>query len=122
MFAGAVDAPSEQISPAMAALVGVYEEAVASGDAARALGVLAGYEVQAADIADTKGAGLAAHYGVTGPGLDFWSLHATVEQDHAAWTTEAAATVDEAAFLAGVRQSAAAWWGYLDEREALVAV
>ena len=121
VFAAAVDAPAEEISPAMAELVAVYEEAVATGDAARALGVLAGYEVQAADIAETKGAGLAAHYGVTGSGLDFWTLHAGVEQEHAAWTTEAAATVDEEAFLVGVRQSATAWWGYLDEREALVA-
>ena len=121
VFAAAVNAPAEEISPAMAELVAVYQEAVATGDAARALGVLAGYEVQAADIAETKGAGLAAHYGVTGSGLDFWTLHAGVEQEHAAWTTEAAATVDEEAFLVGVRQSATAWWGYLDEREALVA-
>ena len=105
----------------MANLVGVYGAAVASGDSARALGVLAGYEVQAAEVADTKGAGLAAHYGVTGSGLDFWALHATIEQDHAAWTNEAASFVDQEAFVSGVRQSAEAWWSFLDEREALAA-
>lgn len=120
-FAEAVDAPEEETSPAMAALVGLYAEAAASGDAARALGVLAGYEVQAAEVADTKGKGLERHYGVTGAGLSFWSLHAELEQDHAAWTTEASASVDEAAFLGGVRASAEAWWSYLDEREALAA-
>ena len=121
-FAAATNAPVEGISPAMSALVSLYAEAVASGDAARALGVLAGYEVQAADVADTKGAGLAKHYGVTGAGLEFWNLHATLEEDHAAWTTEAAASVDADAFLTGARQSAEAWWSYLDEREALAAV
>jgi len=120
-FAAAVDAPSEELSPAMAALVGTYASAIASGDAARALGVLAGYEVQAAEVAESKGDGLARHYGVTGAGLDFWTLHAQLEEDHAAWTLSAASTVDETAFLEGAAASAGAWWAYLDEREALAA-
>ena len=55
-----------------------------------ALGVLAGYEVQASEVADTKGAGLSEHYGVSGEGLEFWHIHAELEKDHAAWVLEAA--------------------------------
>ena len=64
---------------------------------------------------------LATHYGVDETGAAFWNLHATLEEDHAAWTIEAAASLDEASFEEGVRRSSLAWWNFLDEREALVA-
>ena len=121
-FAHSVQAPQGvEISDAMKALVDVYAEALSSGDAAFSLGVLAGYEVQAAEVADTKGAGLAAHYGVDETGREFWELHAGLEAAHADWTMTAAADMDAARFAQGAQASAAAWWGYLDEREALVA-
>ena len=120
-FATAVDATTEEISPAMAALIETYRAAVAEGDAAYALGVLAGYEVQASEVAMTKGAGLRAHYGVTGAGLSFWDVHGTAEADHAAWTLEASTTVDSDRFVQGANASAAAWWSFLNERDALVA-
>lgn len=120
-FANAVDAPDEQASVAMSALVNVYRDAVASGNASRALGVLAGYEIQAADVAETKGTGLSEHYGVSGDGLSFWQLHAAVEQEHAAWTLEASAFCDQEEFAQGVEASANAWWSFLNEREALIA-
>jgi len=120
-FATAVDAPGATPSPAMAALVATYREALAANDASLALGVLAGYEIQAAEVAKTKGEGLTAHYGVDETGAAFWNLHATLEEDHAAWTLEAAASLDEASFEEGVRRSSMAWWNFLDEREALVA-
>ncbi len=121
-FAAAVHAPEGvEMSPAMAALVATYATALSTGDVAYCLGVLAGYEVQAAEVADTKGEGLATHYGVTGEGLDFWSLHAQLEADHAAWTLEAAEGLDAERVIAGSQASASAWWAYLDEREALVA-
>ena len=118
-FAKAVDAPDEALSPAMATLVNTYKEAIANKDSSFALGVLAGYEVQAAEVAATKGEGLAAHYGVTGEGLSFWNLHAEVEQDHAAWTLSASASCNTEQFIKGARASSSAWWGFLDEREAL---
>jgi pyrroloquinoline-quinone synthase len=109
------------ISPAMAALVGVYTEAVRAGDAPRSLGVLAGYEIQAAEVAQTKVAGLVDHYGVDAEGSRFWHLHAELEASHAAWTLDAARGLDTDAVAAGARDSAAAWWAFLDEREALAA-
>jgi pyrroloquinoline-quinone synthase len=119
-FAASVEAPFEvEISPAMAALVGCYVEAAASGDTARALGVLAGYEVQAAEVAQTKGAGLAEHYGVDETDRAFWALHAGLEEEHAAWTLSALEGLDEASAGRGAMSSAAAWWSFLDEREAL---
>jgi len=118
-FAAAVDAPTlSEPSPAMATLVATYADALAA-DTGYALGVLAGYEVQAAEVADTKGAGLAEHYGVDADGRAFWALHAELEQSHADWTLAAATWVDEARFAEGAAASAAAWWGFLDEREAL---
>ena len=120
-FCAAVEAPVAEPTAAMATLIATYNDALASGDAAYALGVLAGYEVQAAEVAETKGIGLAEHYGVDEKGRTFWSLHATLEADHADWTLRAAEDLDEARFEEGAQASAAAWWGYLDEREALVA-
>src|ERR1039458_8056287 len=58
-FALAVGGRAQPASPAMATLIGAYDDAAASGDPSFALGVLAGYEVQAAEVATTKGDGLA---------------------------------------------------------------
>jgi pyrroloquinoline quinone (PQQ) biosynthesis protein C len=120
-FCAAVDAPVAEPTAAMATLIATYNDALSSGDAAYALGVLAGYEIQAAEVADTKGAGLAEHYGVDEKGRTFWLLHAALEADHADWTLRAAEGLDEARFAEGAQASATAWWGFLDEREALVA-
>ena len=121
-FAAAVGAPGRAaISPAMAALVACYDQAAASGDPALALGVLGGYELQAAEVAETKGAGLAEHYGVDEAGRAFWELHATMEQEHAAWTLRALEGLDAEHVRAGALASAAAWWSFLDEREAMAA-
>jgi pyrroloquinoline-quinone synthase len=121
-FAAAVSAPlGEDCSPAMAALLDVYAGSLASGDTSSALGVLAGYELQAAEVAASKGDGLAERYGLDEAGCAFWRLHAELESAHAAWTLEAAAGHDPARFAEGASRGAAAWWSFLDEREALVA-
>jgi pyrroloquinoline-quinone synthase len=125
-FAAAVGAPSaEPASPAMARLLDVYAGSLRDQSGARALGVLAGYEVQAAEVAVTKGDGLAARYGLGEDGCAFWRLHAELEGAHAAWTLEAAGLhggeLDAHGFAAGAAESAAAWWSFLDEREALAA-
>jgi len=120
-FCASVDATSAAASPAMSSLTDLYEAAVASNDASFAVGVLAGYEVQAAEVAATKGAGLTEHYGVEGDGVAFWSLHAELEAEHAAWTVAAASALDEERVREGARASAEAWWRFLDEREALAA-
>lgn len=121
-FAQSVGVASEApISPAMAELVSLYRDAVASGDASFGVGVLAGYEIQAGEVAATKGAGLVEHYNLDAAAVAFWSLHADLEADHAAWTVAAASTLDEERVQAGARASAETWWRFLDEREALVA-
>lgn len=116
-FAEGVQAPAEQISPAMAALVDLYERAV-DEDPSFALGVLAGYEIQAAEVAVTKGEGLRQHYRVPEASVTFWDVHGTIEQDHAALALEAASLADPVRVQAGVRASGEAWWSFLDEREA----
>lgn len=120
-FAQAVGADSATPTPAMTALLECYATALDAGDAGFALGVLAGYEVQAAEVAATKGAGLQEHYGIDREGAAFWNLHAELEADHAAWTLAAASDLDEARVIDGARAVAAAWWNFLDEREALAA-
>ncbi|MEI7746142.1 MAG: iron-containing redox enzyme family protein [Actinomycetota bacterium] len=120
-FAEAVGATTAQPSAAMAELVALYRDSANSAETSFALGVLAGYEVQAAAIADSKGAGLKRHYGLDGEAIAFWQLHAKLEEDHAAWTLEASQEADQTAFLAGARASAEAWWAFLDERELLAA-
>ena len=88
-FAAAVGAPSDEAaSPAMTRLLDVYAGSLAAGDGARALGVLAGYEVQAAEVAASKGDGLAERYGLDEDGCAFWRLHAELEEAHAAWTLD----------------------------------
>jgi len=118
-FALAVGGRAQPASPAMATLIGAYDDAAASGDPSFALGVLAGYEVQAAEVATTKGDGLATRYEVGDDGCAFWRLHAEVEVDHAEWTLAAAQRGNTEAFIAGARASSSVWWAFLDEREAL---
>jgi len=120
-FAEAVGArPGVTPSEATGQLVGLQRAAVAAGPAT-ALAVVSAYEVQAADVAETKSRGLAHHYGIDRHGTRFWDVHAAMEADHAAWSLDAIALLDpdpdEVAAAAGA--SARAWWAFLDEREAL---
>jgi len=121
-FCAAVGADQDAaLSPAMAELVATYAGALAEGGADYALGVLAGYELQAAEIAETKDAALGEHYGIDAPGRSFWSLHAEIELDHAEWTLQVLAQLDQDRVAAGAQASASAWWRFLDEAEALAA-
>lgn len=120
-FARAVGARGNApATPATERLVALQGSAAAAGPAT-ALAVLAAYEVQAAEVAVTKSAGLARHYGVDAEGTRFWDVHAGMEADHAGWSLDALAHlgVDAAAVGRTARDGACAWWGFLDEREAL---
>jgi len=119
-FADAVGATDADATPATAALVALYDGATARS-VDFALGVVAAYEAQAAEVASTKAEGLRAHYGVGPQGREFWDVHATMELDHADWTLGAAALGDREEVLAGMAASRDAWWGFLDEREAAAA-
>jgi len=108
-------------TPAMAGLTAIYDDALRRGDAAYGLGVLLGYETQAAEVALSKGEALETSYGVSPEARAFWETHAELEELHAQWSLSAAQGLDEVSICAGAQASAAAWWAFLDEREALVA-
>ncbi|HUC35932.1 MAG TPA: iron-containing redox enzyme family protein [Acidimicrobiales bacterium] len=118
-FATAVGAKREaDATEATRDLVALYES-TASLDPVAALSVIGTYELQAAEVAKTKGESLRAHYGLTEGGTEFWDVHADLEQTHAAWTVEALrtlraspTTVEKFAVM-----SADAWWAFLDERD-----
>lgn len=120
-FAAAVgaDPATGSASPGTRYLVDTYQRAAHEGPVA-ALAVLGAYEVQAAEVAATKAASLRDCYGLDAAGTAFWDVHAGLEDSHADWTAEALAELrpsheDVSAYAA---MSAAAWWAFLDEREA----
>ncbi len=120
-FSAAVGA-ADQVDPTMATseLVEVYEDAAEHGPV-RLLAVVAAYETQAAEIAATKAAALSLHYGLGHVGTEFWTVHATAEQEHSAWSVEALESLGAARgeVRRWANRSARAWWRFLDEREAL---
>lgn len=119
-FAAAVGADTSTLpSPGTARLVSAYNDAVQAGPAA-ALAAIGAYEVQAAEVASTKAASLRSQYGLDAAGTEFWDVHALLENSHANWTAEAIAelTPEHADISTYADGSAAAWWGFLDEREA----
>jgi pyrroloquinoline quinone (PQQ) biosynthesis protein C len=119
--AGAMpDAPA---TPSTAALLAVVRT-TASKDPVAALAMIAAYEVQAADIAASKGDGLRQHYGFDEEGTRFWDVHRTQEVEHAGWSTEALAALeaDLDVVQAAATVSADSWWLFLSEREELAPV
>jgi len=114
-FYGATPAPA---SPAMSGLVGTYVELSVEGSVASLAGLWA-YESQGAAIADSKAQGLIDHYDANSDAATFWAVHGTVEDDHAAWTFEALASLDpdEREVAVATRRIGDAWWAFLDERE-----
>jgi pyrroloquinoline-quinone synthase len=113
---GNVDAPP---TPATTKLVSLYRRLAAS-DPVAALAALAAYEIQSPAIARSKGGGLRRQYGLDDAQTAFWDLHATADVDHADWTLEALSTIasHEDQISPGVEAAAAAWWAFLDERQA----
>jgi pyrroloquinoline-quinone synthase len=120
-FAGAVGAGagSTGAGTAAGALVETYFDLVAEG-AAGALAGLAAYETQASAIASSKADGLRRWYGMDAVGTEFWDVHARMDSDHGAWTTEALTRMgaDPAVVGEAARRAADAWWALLDERQA----
>ncbi len=116
-FAASVGASQAPAGRAITALIETYDRAISAG-VAGGLSAIAAYEVQAGDVAITKSRGLRDHYGVDAPGRSFWDVHAEREDDHARWTAEALSESDDRdAISLAARQSADAWWSFLDERE-----
>jgi pyrroloquinoline quinone (PQQ) biosynthesis protein C len=120
-FARATGArPDAPATPSTAALLAVVRT-TAANDPVAALAMVAAYEVQAADIAASKGDGLRGHYGFDGDGTRFWDVHRTQEVDHAGWSLEAlsALEADLDVVQAAATVSADSWWLFLSEREEL---
>ena len=120
-FARAAGAtPDAPATPSTAALLAVVRT-TAANDPVAALAMVAAYEVQAADIAASKGDGLRRHYGFDEEGTFFWDVHRTQEVDHAGWSMEALAALnaDLDVVQAAATVSADSWWLFLTEREEL---
>ena len=120
-FAQAAGAsPDAPATPSTAALLAVVRT-TAANDPVAALAMIAAYEVQAADIAASKGDGLRRHYGFDAEGTFFWDVHRTQELDHAGWSMEALAALDADLDVvqAAATVSADSWWLFLSEREEL---
>jgi pyrroloquinoline quinone (PQQ) biosynthesis protein C len=120
-FAGATGAtPNAPATPSTAALLSVVRT-TAANDPVAALAMVAAYEVQAADIAASKGDGLRHHYGFDEEGTRFWDVHRTQEVEHAGWSMEALAALaaDPDVVQAAATVSADSWWLFLSEREEL---
>jgi pyrroloquinoline-quinone synthase len=120
-FAGAAGAtPDAPATPSTAALLSVVRT-TAANDPVAALAMVAAYEVQAADIAASKGDGLRRHYGFGDEGTRFWDVHRTQEVEHAGWSMEALAALeaDPDVVQAAATVSADSWWLFLSEREEL---
>ncbi len=121
-FADFYEATEAPISPAMEQLIAAYQSVLARSNATALAGLLA-YELQGAEIAESKAAGLRAHYGVSEVAATFWDVHGTLEVDHAQWTLEGLASLSpsDEDVRTGASDVASAWWEFLSEREALVA-
>ena len=120
-FAAAVGAVAEAPTPAPEAHVSCYAR-WAQASPVSAVAALAAYEVQAAEVATSKSAGLRDRYELDAAATEFWDVHATTDLEHAAWVTEALAELaqepeDVVAMTAAASDAAGAWWEWLDERE-----
>lgn len=116
-------APEARATPSTAALLAVVRT-TAANDPVAALAMIAAYEVQAADIAASKGDGLRRHYGFDDEGTRFWDVHRTQEVDHAGWSMDALTALDADLDVvqAAATVSADSWWLFLSEREELAPV
>jgi pyrroloquinoline-quinone synthase len=84
-----------------------------------ALGMLYGYESQTPEVAATKVAGLRDHYGIDGPGVTYFDLHADLDVEHSrdlgrAIGLAAESDADVRAACEGARAGAEAIWRLLD--------
>jgi pyrroloquinoline-quinone synthase len=121
-FAEAVGADRERvvgatIEPETADCVDGFRTASEESSPAFALGMLYGYESQTPGVAETKVVGLDEHYGIDGPGVQYFRLHGILDIEHSREMARAIALVSEddgTDSLDGARRGAEAIWGLLD--------
>lgn len=117
--AGETEVRTAEVEPETRACVEAFDAGTSGPSAAFGLGMLYGYESQTPAVAETKVAGLREHYGIDGPGLDYFLLHGELDVEHSAELAGAiqAVATDEVGLAdaeAGARAGAAAIWGLLD--------
>jgi pyrroloquinoline-quinone synthase len=119
-FAAATGAEPEVPSLATSDLLATYRELLGESPVAALAGFVA-YESQASDVARTKAEGLRRHHGFDDHAASFWQHHADVDARHAEWAWSALDDLADAPaqITAAVQRAADAWWGFLDEREAV---
>jgi pyrroloquinoline-quinone synthase len=119
-FATAIGAP-DAVPPtaATSALIDTLDTLVSESPVA-GLGGLLAYELQSPDVSAEKALGLHRHFGLEGDATAFWDTHAELDARHSTWLLDAlaqtGAPADRAVSAAGA--AAAAWWAFLDERDA----
>ncbi|HEY7874793.1 MAG TPA: iron-containing redox enzyme family protein [Actinomycetota bacterium] len=123
-FAEAVGADRDAVHGAHAeaetrACVEAFATAAKSASPSYALGMIFGYESQTPEVAETKAEGLRGHYGVDGPGVEYFTVHGEIDVEHAselAGTLASVATTDSELneAEAGARAGAEAIWRLLD--------
>ncbi len=102
-----------------AACVESFRSASEEKSPAFVMGMLYGYESQTPQVAETKIAGLRDHYGIEGPGVEYFELHGELDKEHSADMARAIDTIvteesGRADAAAGARAGADAIWGLLD--------
>lgn len=110
---------ASEVEPETSSCVESFRDAAESASIPFALGMLYGYESQTPAVAATKIEGLKTHYGIEGPGTEYFALHGELDVEHSAEMARAIADVcDDEADLAeaeaGARAGAAAIWRLLD--------
>lgn len=119
-FAAALAASAAAPSAATAALIECLETLVHTSPVL-GLAALGVYEVQSPEVSASKAEGLRRHYGLGPSAITFWEVHTRADVDHCRWLLEALdqAGADRLTVTAGGRAAAAAWWSFLDERQAV---
>ena len=105
------------VEPETAGCVGRFEHAASHGAVGYALGMLYGYESQTPAVAETKVTGLKQHYGIDGPGVEYFRLHGVLDVEHSREMATAITLVDEVDVSqaeSGARDGASAVWSLLD--------
>ncbi|MPZ71020.1 MAG: TENA/THI-4 protein [Actinobacteria bacterium] len=102
-----------------ASCVGAFTDAAENNSVPFALGMLYGYESQTPAVAATKIEGLKKHYGIEGPGVEYFELHGELDIEHSSEMARAIDSVcsgdaDLAEAATGARAGAAAIWRLLD--------
>jgi pyrroloquinoline-quinone synthase len=111
------DVTAAPVEPETAHCVENFSRSISEETLPFALGMLYGYESQTPAVAETKVAGLRDHYGIDGPGVEYFRLHGVLDVEHSREMAAAIARVsgediDDA--VEGARRGADAIWGLLD--------